>query len=373
MIHPALLHIPTPNWAAMAWSMPYGWYEPPPPPDLSDLPPPGRYHLDPARSSVRAKVRAKGGVTGAGGRPAPRASPAACGSGADPRRSTSPSRRQACAAATRSATGRCTACSTRSRTRCCASPPPNWRRRTARGSCPATSPCAAGPRPSRCGSARWTSFPTARSPSACAERWSAGRAGSPGGRTGAHAGRGPGTGVVRAAVRRRCPARASEPHRRLSLAACTSEVRGQYRRCRTSSDRPGIRSRPPGLASRSLRAARARSGSAVSTTTCQIRPYASLGRVNVVAWWWALNSSRNESSTTRSPSWSRSGMPCAVEVDRQRARVPGVPVVVGHRVRRRGAARRCRRCCEPVDRAALEEPLPAEHRMRGAQRGQLAR
>ena len=57
MIHPALLHVPTPNWAAMAWSMPYGWYEPPPPPDLSDLPPPGRYHLDPARSSVRAEVR----------------------------------------------------------------------------------------------------------------------------------------------------------------------------------------------------------------------------------------------------------------------------------------------------------------------------
>ena len=57
MIHPALLHVPTPNWAALAWSMPYGWYEPPPPPDLSDLPPPGRYHLDPARSSVRAQVR----------------------------------------------------------------------------------------------------------------------------------------------------------------------------------------------------------------------------------------------------------------------------------------------------------------------------
>lgn len=57
MIHPALLHVPTPNWAAMAWSLPYGWYEPPPPPDLSDLPPSGRYHLDPARSSVRAKVR----------------------------------------------------------------------------------------------------------------------------------------------------------------------------------------------------------------------------------------------------------------------------------------------------------------------------
>jgi polyisoprenoid-binding protein YceI len=57
MIHPALLHVPTPNWAALAWSMPYGWYEPPPPPDPSDLPPPGRYHLDPARSSVRVQVR----------------------------------------------------------------------------------------------------------------------------------------------------------------------------------------------------------------------------------------------------------------------------------------------------------------------------
>jgi polyisoprenoid-binding protein YceI len=57
MIHPALLHVPTPNWAAMAWSLPYGWYEPPPPPDPSDLPPPGRYHLDPARSSVRAQIR----------------------------------------------------------------------------------------------------------------------------------------------------------------------------------------------------------------------------------------------------------------------------------------------------------------------------
>ncbi len=46
----------------------------------------------------------------------------------------------------------------------------------------------------------------------------------------------------------------------------------QYRRCSTSSERAGIRSRPPGFASRSLRAARARSGSAVSTTTCHTRP-----------------------------------------------------------------------------------------------------
>ena len=57
MIHPALLHVPTPNWAVLAWSLPYGWYEPPPPPDPADLPPPGRYHVDPARSSVRAQVR----------------------------------------------------------------------------------------------------------------------------------------------------------------------------------------------------------------------------------------------------------------------------------------------------------------------------
>jgi hypothetical protein len=28
MIHPALLHVPTPNWAVLAWSLPYGWYEP---------------------------------------------------------------------------------------------------------------------------------------------------------------------------------------------------------------------------------------------------------------------------------------------------------------------------------------------------------
>jgi len=72
MIHPALRYVPTPNWAVLAWSLPYGWYEPPPPPDPASLPPPGRYHLDPARSSVRAEVRrrgrrwraATGGVTG---------------------------------------------------------------------------------------------------------------------------------------------------------------------------------------------------------------------------------------------------------------------------------------------------------------------
>jgi len=71
MTHPALRHVPTPNWAALAWSLPYGWYEPPPPPDPSWLPPPGHYHVDPARSSVRAQVRGRrgwragtGGVTG---------------------------------------------------------------------------------------------------------------------------------------------------------------------------------------------------------------------------------------------------------------------------------------------------------------------
>jgi hypothetical protein len=57
MIHPALRYVPTPNWAVLAWSLPYGWYEPPPPPDPASLPPPGRYHVDPARSSVRAEVR----------------------------------------------------------------------------------------------------------------------------------------------------------------------------------------------------------------------------------------------------------------------------------------------------------------------------
>ena len=57
MIHPALRYPPTPNWAVLAWSLPYGWYEPPPPPDPADLPPPGRYHLDPGRSSVRAEIR----------------------------------------------------------------------------------------------------------------------------------------------------------------------------------------------------------------------------------------------------------------------------------------------------------------------------
>ena len=39
------------------------------------------------------------------------------------------------------------------------------------------------------------------------------------------------------------------------------------------------------------------------------RPYAASGRANVTCWWWALISSRNESSTTRSPTSSRSGMP----------------------------------------------------------------
>jgi polyisoprenoid-binding protein YceI len=57
MIHPALRYVPTPHWAVLAWSLPYGWYEPPPPPDPASLPPPGRYHVDPARSSVRAEVR----------------------------------------------------------------------------------------------------------------------------------------------------------------------------------------------------------------------------------------------------------------------------------------------------------------------------
>src|SRR4051794_40349036 len=71
MTCPARHHLPTPDWAVLAWSLPYGWYEPPPPPDPSVLPPPGRYHVDPARSSVRAEVHGwrrwwagTGGVTG---------------------------------------------------------------------------------------------------------------------------------------------------------------------------------------------------------------------------------------------------------------------------------------------------------------------
>ena len=108
----------------------------------------------------------------------------------------------------------------------------------------------------------------------------------PAGRTGAHAGRGPRTGVVRAAVLPSpSPHFGAAPLPEPRSPACGSRCGpGQNRRCRTSSDRAGIRSRPPGLASRSLRAARARSGSAVSTTTCHIRPYASVGSVNVVAW-----------------------------------------------------------------------------------------
>ena len=75
-------------------------------------------------------------------------------------------------------------------------------------------------------------------------------------------------GSGRHRTRHRPVARTPEPHRRLNPAPGP----GQNRRCSTSNDRAGMRSRPPGLASRSLRAARARRGSAVSTTTCHIRP-----------------------------------------------------------------------------------------------------
>jgi polyisoprenoid-binding protein YceI len=62
-----------PNWALLAWSMPYGWYEPPPPPERGWLPPAGRYRVDPERSTVAARVRsgcrqlrgAAAGLTGA--------------------------------------------------------------------------------------------------------------------------------------------------------------------------------------------------------------------------------------------------------------------------------------------------------------------
>ena len=66
------------------------------------------------------------------------------------------------------------------------------------------------------------------------------------------------------------------------------------------------------------------------------------GRVNVTCWWCGLNSSRNESSTIRSPSASRSGMPWPLRKIATVVRVPARPVRVGHRLRRRGAARRCR-------------------------------
>jgi len=63
----------TPDWALLAWSMPYGWYEPPPPPERSWLPPAGRYRVDAGRSTLSAGVRSgcrqvrggAGGVTGA--------------------------------------------------------------------------------------------------------------------------------------------------------------------------------------------------------------------------------------------------------------------------------------------------------------------
>jgi polyisoprenoid-binding protein YceI len=61
-----------PEWAVLAWSLPYGWYQPPPPPERSWLPPPGRYRVDPERSTVSGSVRSGwrrtrggGGVTGA--------------------------------------------------------------------------------------------------------------------------------------------------------------------------------------------------------------------------------------------------------------------------------------------------------------------
>src|SRR5919112_2150799 len=70
---------------------------------------------------------------------------------------------------------------------------------------------------------------------------------------------------------------------------------------------PPTSSVPPALAVR-LRAAS--SGSAVSVTTSQVRPYARGGRVKVTCSPSGLNSTRKESSTIGSPSASRSGMPC---------------------------------------------------------------
>ena len=175
MIHPALLHVPTPNWAAMAWSMPYGWYEPPPPPDavVRCHRPAATTSTLPAAASERRCAGSRrwragtAGVTGTlrfgrgirGGRARRRD-----GGSAQRRPEARPD------AARPAGSVLVPAAAFRRR--------PNWRRRTARGSCPARSPCAAAPRPSRCGSTRSTACPTARSPSACAERWSAGRAGS---------------------------------------------------------------------------------------------------------------------------------------------------------------------------------------------------
>ena len=73
MPHPTPPACMAPNWALLAWSMPYGWYEPPPPPERSWLPPSGRYRVDPGRSTLSAGVRSgcrqvrggAGGLTGA--------------------------------------------------------------------------------------------------------------------------------------------------------------------------------------------------------------------------------------------------------------------------------------------------------------------
>ena len=64
---------------------------------------------------------------------------------------------------------------------------------------------------------------------------------------------------------------------------------------------------PPALA---VRLRLASNGSAVFTTTSQVRPNSRGGRVKVTRSPNGLNSRRNESSTIGSPSASRSGMPC---------------------------------------------------------------
>jgi polyisoprenoid-binding protein YceI len=60
-----------PEWAVLAWSLPYGWYGPPPP-DRSWLPRAGRYRVDPERSTLCGTLRSglrrvRGGAVGVTG------------------------------------------------------------------------------------------------------------------------------------------------------------------------------------------------------------------------------------------------------------------------------------------------------------------
>ena len=77
------------------------------------------------------------------------------------------------------------------------------------------------------------------------------------------------------------------------------------------------------------------------------------GSVNVDAWWWALNSSRNESSMIALAERVALGDAVAVEEDGQRRGVAGVPVVARSSAPRPGAARRCR---SMLDAAVIGRP-----------------